>query len=272
MAAKDPLVSVVIPVYNCERYLEVALDSIINQTYKNLEVIVIDDGSKDKSWKIMQAFAKKDKRVHAFRNKENLKIVGTLNFGVAQSKGKYIARMDGDDRRELDSIEKQVIFMESHPDVVVVGGAIDVCDSKLRPINRRPYPETDAEVRSKLFRYSPFAHPAIMLRASVLGPDPYQNNWAEDYELYFRLGQKGKFANLNSKVLNLRTHRASVSQSKLDYQEKLTLFLRLKAVFEYGYMMSRSDKLYFAAQLLSKYLMPSHFRFWLFNKLRSGRT
>lgn len=267
-----PLVSVVIPAYNCEAYVANALESIINQTYTNLEVIIIDDGSSDETFKIAKSYEKQDPRVKAYKNKENLKIVGTLNSAIAKSRGKYVARMDADDFRMPDSIEKQVAFMEKHADVVVVGGAIDVCDGDMNLINHRDYPVTDTQIRARLFRYNPFAHPAIMMRAEALKDTPYTLNWAEDYDIYFRLGLKGKFANLPTTVLKLRTHPSSVSQSKVSYQEYLTLYIRLKAVFEYGYVMTKGDKVYFALQLLSKWLMPTKFRFWLFNTLRGKKA
>lgn len=269
MAATQPLVSVIMPVYNCEQYLEEALTSVIKQTYKNLEIIAVDDCSTDNSWKLLQDFAKQDKRIKAFRNKENLKIVGTLNFAISKSKGEYLARMDGDDRRELKSIAQQVAFLQKHPDTVMVGGAVSFCDEHMNRLNDRAYPTTDVEIRQKLFRYSPFCHASLVIRADAVEPNPYKLNWAEDYDLYFRLAKKGKMANLDNVVYHVRTHKESVSRSKTRYQEKLTLYIRLKAVFEYGYTMSASDKFYMFAQALTMYLMPSGFRFWLFNKLRA---
>ncbi len=263
-----PLVSVIMPVYNCESYLKLALDSIVNQTYSNLEIVVVDDCSSDNSWKIIQDYAKKDKRVKPYRNKENSKIVATMNFAIANSSGKYLARMDGDDEKIADAIESQVNFMEANSSVVVVGGTTEICDENMNTLNTRKYLTTDAEVRDKLFRFSPYAHGAIMMRASMVPVDPYQLNWAEDYDLYFRLGRVGDFANLEKVVYRVRTHRASVSRTKARYQEKLTLFIRLKAVFEYGYTMKLSDKWYFFAQLATMYIMPTEFRFWLFNKIR----
>jgi glycosyltransferase involved in cell wall biosynthesis len=266
---KTPLVSVIIPVYNCEQYIRTAVESIIAQSYKNLEIIIIDDGSTDSTWDILNELKLRDGRIATYRNKRNLKIVGTLNFGIEKSNGKYIARMDGDDYREVDSIYQQVSFLENNQDVVIVGGSIDVCDGDLNVVNHRKYPLIDEEIRAKLFRYNPFAHPAIVIRKSALEGNPYLLNWAEDYDIYFRLGNKGKFANLPTTVLKLRTHSSSISQSKVSYQEYLTLYIRLKAVFEYGYTMTNIDKVYFILQLLSKWLMPVRFRFWLFNKIRS---
>jgi len=271
-ANTEPLVSVLIPAYNCEAYIEDAIMSIVDQTYKTLEIIVIDDGSTDATWEIITKLAATDARIRPLRNKVNLRIVGTLNHGVTESKGKYIARMDGDDIREKTSIEKQVAFLEKNPECVVVGGAIDVCDGDMNVLNHRDYPLDDKAVRAKMFRFNPFAHPAVVIRRTAFENEAYELNWAEDYDIWFRLGNIGTLANLPMTVLRLRTHLASVSQSKISYQENLTLYIRLKAVFEYGYKMTTGDKLYFAAQLGSKWLIPARFRFWLFNKLRSKKS
>lgn len=267
---QQPLVSVIMPVYNCQDYLEQAMESIIKQTYKSLEIIVVDDCSTDNSWDILQQLAEKDSRIKCFRNQQNLRIVGTLNVAIRKSTGKYLARMDGDDVRELDSIATQIAYLEKNPSVVMVGGSVLFCDDKMQPMNRRDYPLTDNEIHKVLFRYSPFCHASLVMRADIVGKDPYKYDWAEDYDLYFRLLKKGEAANLNKILYHVRTHKQSVSRSKTRYQEKLTLYLRTKAVFEYGYSMRFADKLYFIAQLSTMYIMPSGFRFWLFNKLRSG--
>lgn len=268
----SPLVSVLIPAYNCEDYIRTAVMSITAQTYRNLEIIVIDDGSTDSTWKTILDLSKEDERIRPLKNENNLKIVGTLNRGLSESRGVYIARMDGDDFRESESIAEQVAYLESHLDTVIIGGEIDVCDGSLNVMNHRSYPHSDKEIRSKMFRYNPFAHPAIMMRKSALQHEAYELNWAEDYDLYFRLGNIGKFANLKTTVLRLRTHPSSVSQSKVSYQEYLTLYIRIKAIFEYGYTMTIGDKVYFALQLISKWLMPVRFRFWLFNKIRGTKS
>lgn len=266
----QPLVSVIMPAYNDEEYIDQALGSITHQTYTNLEIIVVDDCSTDATWQKIQAFAKRDSRIKPFRNKKNSKIVKTLNFAIEQSTGKYLARMDGDDERTLDGIEAQVTFMEAHPDVAIVGGISQVCDEKMNLLNERHYAETDEEIRKALFRYSPFTHATIVMRRSMLPEKWYDEkfDWAEDYELYFRMAKKGKLANLNKVLYKIRTHNKSVSRTYARRQEALTLYIRLRAVFELGYKMSRSDKVYFFLQVLTMYLMPTSFRFWLFNSLR----
>jgi len=257
------------PVYNCESYVADALESIIQQTYNNLEIIVVDDCSTDRSWEIIQAFAQKDRRIKVSRNSQNLKIRASRNIALFKSSGKYIANMDGDDRRELTSIAKQVDYLESRPEVVIVGGAAEFCNEKMQRLNDRHYPTTDIDIRRKIFRYAPFCHACVMIRKSALEETPYQYDVAEDYDLYFRLGQVGKMANFDSVIYHVRTRRNSVSLSKTRYIEKMTLYIRIKATMEYDYKMSFADKLYFVAQFMTMYFMPAQFRFWLFNKLRS---
>lgn len=268
----EPLVSVIMPVYNCEKYIEQALESVINQTYKNIEIIVVEDASKDGTWDKLVEVAKRDSRIKPLKNKQNLKIVETLNKAIANSKGKYLARMDGDDVRIADSIAKQVSFLEDNPDYAMVGGVVEICDKKMNWLNDRRYPISDAEIRSKMFRFSPFCHASLVFRADALKKSPYRLALAEDYDLYFRIAKVGKMANLEDKVYKVRTHSASDSQTMGRYQEKLTLYIRLKAVFEYGFKMTFSDKVYYALQLGSMFLMPPRFRFWLFNKIRASKN
>ena len=113
------------PAFNCERYVADALESLIGQSYQNIEVVIIDDHSTDGTWAVIKEYAKKDSRIRPYRNAKNLKIVETLNFAISKSNGKYLARMDGDDMRTLDGIEKQVEFMEAHEEVAaLIGGEL----------------------------------------------------------------------------------------------------------------------------------------------------
>lgn len=263
----EPLVSVVIPAYNAKSYIRAAVDSMLNQTYVNIEVIVIDDGSTDGTLEVLSDI--NDARLKIFKNDKNMKIVATLNKGMKIAAGKYIARMDADDYSYPDRILKQVNFMEVNESVAVLGCAIDICDSELNTLHKRLYPETHKDVLSKIFRYNPFAHPAVMIRKAAIGSSEYELNWAEDYDMWFQLGRNGKLSNLSDTLVKLRTHRDSISQSKTVYQEKLTLYIRLKAVFEYGYKMTTGDKLYFFMQCIGVYIIPSRVKFYLFSKIRS---
>jgi glycosyltransferase involved in cell wall biosynthesis len=266
-----PKVSVLMPAYNAEKYIAEAIESILNQTFTDFEFIIVDDGSTDQTWALIQEYATKDKRVVPVKNAVNSQICISLNNGLAIAQGKYIVRIDADDTSPADRIEKQVEFMNQNPDIVISGGKIQICNHLMQPTNLRSYNLTDESVRTSIFRYSPFAHPAVIYRldavkkAGLYNPDLRD---AEDYDLYFRLGRIGKFGNLDCVVHNLRLSEGSISQTRGRRQEKLTLYIRITAVMEYGYIMTLKDKIYLMMQFCSMYIVPHSFKFWLFNKIR----
>jgi len=274
MSSKTPLVSVVMPAYNAEKYISEAIESILNQTFKDFEFIIIDDGSTDRTWEIIQEYAKKDERIVPLKNEKNLKTTVTLNKGVDLSKGKYLVRMDADDWSYPDRIQEQFEFMEKNPEIAVSGGSIEVCDENLMIKNKRKYPLSDNEIRKKIFRYNPFAHPSIILRKNkVLEVGKYDEKLplTQDYDLYFRLGNVGKLANLSNVLLKLRTHTDSSSLSQSKLQERIALYVRIKATMEYGYKMEVSDKIYTFLQWFSTFFLSGNLKFRIFNLVRSSR-
>lgn len=267
------LVSVIVTVYNCEPYISDALESIIHQTYSNLEIVVVDDCSTDASWEIIQLYASRDERIKAFRNSLNQRQTRSRNFAIRQSTGSFLTQLDGDDVRTLDSIAKQMRFLAQHPDIIAVGGAAEICDSHMNRLNDRFYPTDDATIRRAFFRYSPFCQSSLLIRRDFVGEDPYKIEMepSEDIDLSLRLGAAGQLANLSEVIYRIRTHERSVTRTMTRSMETKTLYLRVKAAFEYGYDITFADKLYMAAQLATMYVMPLSFRFWLFNKTRSYR-
>jgi len=273
MTNRAPAVSVLMPAYNAEAYIADAIESILEQSFKDFELIIVDDNSSDATNAIIKRYASKDKRVKLVKNEQNLKISASLNKGIAIAKGKYIARMDADDKSLPERLQTQVNFLDQNKQVVLVGSAINVCDSRLKKINVRRYNSGDTLIRQKIFRYGQFCHPAVMFRTAAGveagGYDPSLYD-AEDYDFFFRLGLHGDMANLNDVLLNYRTSKTSVSASRAKRQELLTLYVRLKATVEYGYEMGFSDRMYSIAQLVSVYIVPRRFKFWLFNFMRRG--
>lgn len=266
-----PKISVLMPVYNCEKYLDSAIQSILDQTFKDFEFIIVDDFSTDTSFEIIKEYTKQDKRIIVLRNKTHLRTTKTLNKGLRRTKCKYVARMDGDDWSYPDRLQKQFKFMENHPEVGVSGGVIEVCDENLKVINIRKYPLNDIVVRKVMFRYSPFAHPATIWRRDLLqkvGGYDEKIPLSQDYELYFRIGKISQFANLSTVLLKLRTHNNSSSMLRGRAQEQFTLYSRIKAFMEYGYEMNTFDKMYTFLQILSIGFIPPQLKFWLFNLVR----
>lgn len=258
------------PAYNAQLYLSLAIKSILAQTYKNFKFIIVDDASTDRTSKILQEFKVEDKRITVIRNKTNLGVTKSLNIGVAKAAGKYIVRMDADDWSYPDRFKLQVELMEKHPEVIVSGSYVEVCNSNLKVEYVRKYHLNDAAIRKHIFRYSPFAHPATIWRTNILKKERYNEmlTTCQDYELYFRVGKFGKFMNLDKPLLKLRLHDRSMSVLQNDLQWKNTVLIRLHAVLMLGYQMSKVDKIYVFLQEVCTTLLPVKLRFILFNFIR----
>jgi GDP-L-fucose synthase len=267
----NPKLSVVMPAYNAEKYLSGAIESILNQTFEDFEFIIIDDCSTDSTWEILQEYADKDNRIFCLKNEENLGIAGNLNKCLEFCKGDFIARMDSDDWSYPDRFEKQLKFLESNPEVGIVGGSIEVTDSNLSEIKFiRKYFEDDVKLKQHLFIQSPFAHPCIMFRKEVFKGQFYNKilSPTEDYDIYFRIGKNYKFANLEDVLLKYRLHSEQSSTIKAKRQQLLTLYIRIKAFVEYGYTPNAYDIIFSLLQLGSVILLPQKIKFFLFNLIR----
>lgn len=271
MKKTSPAISVIMPVYNSEKFLPTSIESILGQTFRDFEFIIFDDGSTDSSWDVITSYAKRDERIKARKNKNNVGVSKALNSALKETRGKYIARMDADDWSYPYRFEEQFRFMEQHPEVAVSGGLIKLCDELLKTINLRKYPLTDSKIRKIIFKYSPFAHPATIWNTNKIKKvGGYNENIpvGQDYELYFRIGLVGKFANLNRVLLKLRVHEKASSMLKGRAQEHYTLYARIKGFLEYRYHMSRFDKVYTFLQLISSMIIPVKVKFWMFNMIR----
>jgi hypothetical protein len=210
----DPLVSVVLPVRNGERYVDTAIKSILSQTYEDIELLVLDDGSTDRTSAILAALTTEDPRLHVIRNGAR-GLVYTLNYGVAVARGDYVARMDADDIALPQRIEAQVAALDEDPRLGLVGAAVRViAEDDPRPLYTVHYPTTDKELRTALPFGSPFAHPVVMMRKSAYaraGGYRPQFAHAEDYDLWLRMAEVARLRNLAEPLLHYRTHAKQVS-------------------------------------------------------------
>lgn len=211
----DSIVSVILPAYNSEGTLGEAIQSIINQTYNNWELIIINDGSTDGTDTVSLSF--KDKRIKYFVNEGNKGLIYTLNRGLSLASGKYLARMDADDICYPERFERQVNFMESHPDVIVCGTQIDYFGTKSTNYKKLKFPLDDKSLKEMLAVSTCFAHPSVMVRKSMFESSGvfYDINFknAEDYSFWIDLIPYGKFANLNETLLHYRISDTQISQS-----------------------------------------------------------
>jgi len=198
----NPIISVILSVYNAEQYLKEAIESILNQTYKDFEFIIIDDGSKDNSLNIIKYFQNNDNRILVI-SRENKGLIASLNEGINIASGKYIARMDADDISLPKRLEEQLRYMQEHEDVIVCGSFIELfgAENKIRK-----YPITDEEIRAFFVFRSPFAHPATMIQTEALKKVLYNKDYthAEDYKLWMELLSYGKVYNIPKTLLKYR--------------------------------------------------------------------
>jgi len=206
-----PMVSVLMPAYNAEKYIGEAIESILNQTFKDFEFIIINDGSTDKTEEIIEEYSKKDNRIVYVKNDKNMKISQTLNRGMDMAKGKYMARMDADDVSMEDRLEKQVKYMEENPDCGVVGTCVlTFNDEDKTKTSENVGPEDDHMIRLFGLYHCQFAHPTVMLRKSVFDENNLRYNpkydGCEDYELWTRAKRFMKFHNLREFLLYRRMH------------------------------------------------------------------
>ncbi|MFT6069520.1 MAG: glycosyltransferase involved in cell wall biosynthesis [Bacteriovoracaceae bacterium] len=216
MINNEPLVSVVMPVYNAEKYLGSAIESILNQSYKNLEIIIVDDASTDNSLSIIESF--KDPRIKIFKNKSNLKIVKSLNLGISKASGKFVARMDADDISHEDRVKKQVRFLQDNEEIDILGTNIWIIDENSQSQGKLLEYPTSPEVNKLLLaKYCVLAHPTVMFRKKIIeeNAELYSADFpcAEDYELWLRLSKKYKISNLKEFLLWYRVHPFSLTQN-----------------------------------------------------------
>ncbi|MBX9812754.1 MAG: glycosyltransferase [Burkholderiales bacterium] len=266
-------ISIVIPAYNAEKYLQAALDSILAQTFSNFEAIVIDDCSTDRTWEIVAHYAECDNRIRPYRNEMNLGIAGNRNRGVELARGKYLAWQDADDISFPQRLEKQYRFMEENPHVGIVGAYIEIFHDDDTVIGVRKYPQDDGDLRRCIFRYSPIAQPAAMVRREALllaGPYNLRFPPAEDIDMTFRIGEHYKLANIPEVLVRYRENPSSATFTRLKKMELSTLEIRRKYSKSASYKMTAGDWIYNVAHYISVWLVPPKLKIRLFNFWRNS--
>jgi len=214
----EPLVSVVMTVYNYERYVAESIESILAQTFRDFEFIIIDDASSDSTQKVISGFI--DRRIVFVRNDENLGQTRSLNKALRLARGTYIARIDGDDVSFPDRLKRQVDFLERNPRVGVVGTWLQSVDERNRLIRKSRYPVIPTLGRLlflNLFNWPCLTHPTVMVRKGcfeTVGPYNEQYRISQDYDLWLRVARKFRMRNIPHILLNYREHRQSLSHSR----------------------------------------------------------
>ena len=227
----SPIVTILMSVFNGQAFLSEAVESILAQTFRDFEFLVVDDGSTDRTPEILADYASRDERMRVLRH-ENKGRALSLNIGMNLAIGNYIARMDADDVAMPRRLEEQVDFMERHPEVGILGGAVELMTAAGRVIHTTRPPLEDSEIRSLMLRCNPICHPAVMMRKDVaLISSGYRKVFldADDYDLWLRMSERSQLACLASPVLRYRIHSDQVSVRNLRHQTLCMLAARAAA-------------------------------------------
>lgn len=263
-----PLVSVLTPVYNAEKFLDGMLESIRGQTLNEIEFILVDDGSEDSSRLIIDRHAREDQRIRIIQHTQNLGIVKALNHGLEACNGKYIARMDADDIALPNRLKTQVAYMEENPKIAVLGTAISYIDEEGEQLGwiRR------CEVEGSLLNQNPLLHPTVIIRRDILETNQLryksQFQYAEDYYLWLEIAKISKIWALNEVLLYYRISKSALRVRKLKPMISATLKVKFVGWYVLGFTPTFSDVLRYGMELLLL-MLPSRLVWWLSIKLRN---
>ena len=259
--------SVIMAVYNNASTLKQAINSILKQTFKDFQFIIVNDASTDNSSQILDKIAEKDKRITIINNRTQLGLTKSLNKALKSVKTKYITRMDGDDIALPRRFEKQIKYLNEHPQITLLGTAAFLINNKGRQIGLKRHPSDHKILRRKILHYCPFIHPTWMFRRSaLLEVGEYNQNfpYAQDYELVLRIASKFQTANLPEPLLKYRVNSsAAISYKNLKKQEYLAIKARLLALIYYGYPLSEFWKL---IKPFLSFLVPSFIKIPIYKK------
>lgn len=216
---KDRLVSVVIPLYNRKAYIGDAIDSLLCQSYENIEIIVVDDCSTDDGLSVVEGY--RDTKIRLIKNEKNMGISYTRTRGLKEAKGEYIALLDSDDIAMPNRIEKQAAYLESNSKIGVVGSnRIEFYNGEDIGISKH-WLEAE-ELKVALILDMPMSNPSLMMRREVVEEFSYDSDYivAEDYEFLYRVSKKWDLVNLEEPLIKYRIHSGQITKN---YDENLYL-------------------------------------------------
>lgn len=225
-----PPVTVLMPVYNGEKYIRAAIDSILHQTFTDFEFIIINDGSTDGTKEILEEYVRKDARIRLI-SRENRGLVASLNEGIDLAQSPLIARMDADDIAIETRLEEQVGYLNNHSEVVCVGSFFEVIDDNDRALTTLDAPTSNTDIQKELIKgHTVICHPtALMRKDAVIKVGKYKEEYylVEDLDLWLRLGEEGELSNISKALIKYRVLLSSISGAAGNRQ-----FNRAKKVIE----------------------------------------
>lgn len=257
-----PFVSVVMSVYNSETHLRESIESILGQTYRNFESIIVNDGSTDNSREIIDYYLREDKRIIYLENKKNDGLSVSLNRGIDIARGEYIARMDADDISFPERLTKQVEFLEKNEDIYILGTASLSIDEKGATLGLSEFPADPEFIRRNLIKENLFYHPSVMIRKEYfekVGLYDEGMRYAQDYELWLRGAHLFSYTNLREPLIKYR-ESSNYEIKVLKRRKKTTYYAckaRLRSIFSRNYSFIHVYNILFE---LLRLLLPCHIK------------
>jgi glycosyltransferase involved in cell wall biosynthesis len=234
------------PVYNRERYVGAAIESILGQTFPDFEFIIVDDGSTDETVHVIESFD--DPRIRLVSLDTNRGISHALNMGIGVAKGKFIARADSDDISLPRRLERQLEYMDSHPDIGICGASIGWVDANGHPLPK-PFDEwhaiTDPEqAKIRLLYGVPFAHPTFFVRRWIYQAIPYRSHWdlAEDYGFLVEASRLTSLGGLKEKLMLVRQHPERSSRLQIARQNEIAMQISMAMLMQLGVTLDQNDR------------------------------
>lgn len=276
MKIKKPLVSVIMPVYNASLYLREAIDSVLSQTFKDYELIIINDGSTDNSGEIINDYKKNNpSRIIVLRNKVALGCAGeaATNQAIKIARGKYIAKMDADDVSDKNRLKKEVEYLEKHENIFLIGSQAKIIDGHNNIIGVRNVPLSHNNIWKEFYLRSCVIHPSVMFRRESIREDFYNLKFKHfnDYYTFFNLMSCGKkFANLPDYLVKYRIHGMNTTYSNLKLKFEINYKIK-QSFLNKNYKPPLFHKLIVFFQRLVVILFPEKFIIFMFIKLNKNK-
>ena len=246
-----PLVSVVMPAYNAEKYVGYAIESILNQTYSNIELIIVDDFSIDYTWEIIKSY--KDKRIRTFRNKKNMGIANSTNRAIKEAMGEYIALMDDDDMAVNTRIKTSLDFMTSNPDIDLIGGSAVIIDEQNEMIGIGTIPRNNPNVINAMLLFKNWIYNGTVMfkKEIVLKNDIWykeESMGMQDFRFFMEASKKTKFSSVPNVLLYYRRYSdnttAYMTKQKTDQRAKTYADIQRKSIELSGFKLTEQEMMH----------------------------
>ena len=268
----NQLVSVIIPAFNLGRYEKQfwkSLDTVINQTYKNLEIIIVDDKSTDNTWQLLIEAKNKDSRIQIFKNTHQKGLGGVLNECLDHTTGDLVARMDCDDFIDLDKFELQVKFLQKNPEIVAVGTDLYTIDQDGKITGEKIHATDHKEITSEMYKLAPMAHATVMARGDAYRKFRYDETLkhGEDVALYFYFETKGNLGNIPEKKYYYWINQTSNNFKNIKRTLRYTLLARWRVYKNYN-RKPRLKELFFNILQLGLLILPNLVIKFIYEKFR----